>query len=90
MAICEKCIHDGLCISQRDLSYCEHADWLLEQSPCELFKDKTNYAEVVRCGKCIHNENSIYQNGNVDVCWFWGRATTADGYCDRGIERECE
>lgn len=47
MATCKECIHYDLCY------HIEHYGRLIEtDEPCGGFKNKADFVEVVRCGKC--------------------------------------
>ena len=53
MATCKDCIHDGVCHIQEMSTGLEMEEYLKEFG-CEDFKNKADFVEVVRCGKCKH------------------------------------
>ena len=55
MATCRDCLHDEACRSMlRAMGYTVDGDGIDADKRCEIFKDKTKYAEVVRCKDCKH------------------------------------
>lgn len=60
------------------------------QSVCEHFKNKADYVEVVRCGKCKHGGVSIFsktvdgEEGTACYCTIKNKVTDKDSYCPSG------
>jgi hypothetical protein len=60
------------------------------EKPCEMFKNKADYAEVVRCGKCKHGDVSTIsksRDGQEEIacyCTLKKATTDVDCYCPSG------
>lgn len=91
---CKDCLHLEACCdfvpfdgTTEELSH--YLDECTEQ-PCEHFKNKSDYAEVVRCGKCKHGEVSCYEK-TVDgeeytgcYCKLKNAVMDVEHYCSYG------
>ena len=68
MKTCYDCIHCDVCSDAGDSGFSSLKE---DASKCKHFKNKANFAEVIRCGNCIHKqelnkwEKEIYVDGCV-------------------------
>ena len=93
MATCKDCEFGGSCV-------------LLHKSDsqvCNIFTQKKDYVEVVRCKDCKHRgdaeecpmryfetDRSYDADGHMMLDYFDHDYTKDDGFCDRGERREGE
>ena len=76
---CMDCIHYDVC--QEYLIECaEHGEAERLLNPCSKFKNKSDFAEVVRCKDCEYKEKETNQ-----WCKFWYKFCAGDNnYCSHG------
>ena len=82
---CKDCMHYKICVwtqVETDIT-----------KTCEMFKNKADFVEVVRCKKCKYGDVSTISNskdGQEEIacyCTLKNRVTDLDSYCPSG-ERE--
>lgn len=56
---CKDCIHYDVCYKK---PIHKLDDELIEMGGCSSFKNKADFVEVVRCGKCKHGEKYVIDN----------------------------
>ena len=89
MATCKDCIYRAMCYKH------EHYGKENEE-PCEMFKNKADFVEVVRCKKCKHGDVGIFEKTKDGqeiwkvYCDVHKRAHNLDWYCPWGVRKECE
>ncbi len=82
---CKDCIHINVCRAYEP----EDAECI-----CNHFKNKADFVEVVRCGKCKHGGVSIFSktvDGEEDIacyCKLKNKVTDKDSYCPSGERRD--
>ena len=77
---CKDCIHFEVCDSGRHIGEYIEDDGVYSEgveNDCASFKNKADYAEVVRCKDCIH----YVPDSELDHNEFPNHIE-ADGYCD--------
>ena len=84
MATCKDCIHKKVCVILAFPEAFENTEW--EKEHCDHFKNKADFVEVVRCGKCGA------RNTTMCCCAHWedDYETLFDenGFCSGGERRE--
>lgn len=88
---CYDCIHCGACSDAGDSGFsCLKED----ASKCKHFKNKADFVEVIRCGKCIHGDVSCHaktKDGEETIacyCTIKNKVTDVDYYCPNGERRD--
>ena len=87
---CNDCIHERVCdaLIKKGLPYADGK--LPAEAFCMAFKNKTDYVEVVRCGKCKHGGVSVFsktvdgEEGTACYCTIKNKVTEKDSYCPSG------
>ena len=78
---CKDCIHKELCVIIAFPEAFENTKW--EKEPCDHFKNKADYVEVVRCKDCENKAGEVNQCGDVYCSlhqgWFY-----KDAFCSYG------
>lgn len=84
--ICEKCIHYDVCLLHED----NFIDDVAKNGFCGKFKNKADYVEVVRCGKCKHGEKYVIDNDTfLYKCYRMGiGGFVEDFHCGYGERRD--
>ena len=88
---CKDCIHYEVCPKPY---YGEKIACNDVEDRCENFKNKADFVEVVRCGKCKHGEVSCHaktKDGEETIacyCTIKNMATDVDYYCPSGERRD--
>ena len=94
MKHCEKCIHYELCKSRMECAPDDTFSFFPYNEDCPHFKNKADYVEVVRCGKCKHGEVSIMsksKDGEEEIacyCNAKNKVTDLEYYCACGERRD--
>lgn len=71
--ICKDCIYRAMCYKHEHYGYGEE----YEEKPCEMFKNKADVVEVVRCGNCKNYNNHRY-------CNYFADTVFDDDFCSYG------
>jgi hypothetical protein len=84
---CNDCIHYDVCPKPY---YGEKLCCNDVEERCENFKNKADFVEVVRCGKCKHGGVSVFsktvdgEEGTACYCTIKNKVTDKDSYCPSG------
>lgn len=65
---CKDCIYRAMCYKHEHYAYGDEYD----EKPCEMFKNKADFVEVIRCRNCNHCEIVIDQ---FDNDWYFCKKT---------------
>ena len=92
---CKDCVHYDVCVivEHSDTDYDHYSEY-----GCEDFKNKADFAEVVRCENCKFYEEVEYfsydsENPTKNVCRLLTRQMQSDDFCsygERGTENADE
>lgn len=87
MATCYDCIHRGACADAGDSGY----SCLIEDvSKCKHFKNKADFVEVVRCGKCKYRTEVTECNHTLYFCRKKQNYIKTTDFCSYGKRRDAE
>ena len=89
---CKDCIHEDVCKDRlAKQGYTMYSDKNLIVEECGYFKNKADFAEVVRCKDCVHYDNGIcgeilgmmdgYYSGTFEM-------KKPTDFCSYGVRRE--
>ena len=87
---CKDCIYRVMCYKHEHYGYGDEYN----EEPCEMFKNKADFVEVVRCGKCKHGEVSIIsrtKDGEEKIacyCNAKNKVSDLEYYCAYGERRD--
>ena len=73
MATCNDCIYYPVC---------NYKMW------CDLFKDKTNFVEVVRCKDCLYATERYGHLNCIHGVSYRNSWNKPDDYCSYGVRKE--
>ena len=86
MSLCKKCIYGGLCrICYNELL--GEDDYVDE---CQVFKNKADFVEVVRCKDCKHctlTEDGEYNPEDIVCGYFMTDGMNSTDFCSYGERR---
>ena len=81
---CKKCIHFNVCPKAKNPE-----NYAIQG--CKDFKDKENYAEIVRCKDCqfyIPYGNFRFKGKTMRFCHLQNRLSCELGFCDEGKRKK--
>ena len=93
---CKDCLHNEACVDMlQAMGFTVDGDGYLADKRCRIFKDKNNYAEVVRCKECKHwgiQENctpGFKYFCNANALYAWGSPVrNQDDFCSYGERKD--
>ena len=72
---CKDCIYRAMCYKHEHYGYGDENN----EEPCEMFKNKADFVEVVRCKDCGHKGAAFCMAGDMPLT-----ETTGECFCSYG------
>lgn len=92
LATCNECLYQPICNTYASFGVTDLP--ASDTSPCELFKNKADVVEVVRCKDCKHRysyDEFDRNTGEIYVCYECGllnRSFGEDRFCSYGERKD--
>ena len=74
---CEDCLYRAMCYKHEHYGY-------EDEKPCETFKNKADFVEVVRCKDCQWYDNGVCQNPRIYISDSARLYTDKTDFCSYG------
>lgn len=78
MRTCNNCLHNDFC----------NVHGYIDADECGFFKNKADYVEVVRCGKCRYRTEVTECNHTLYFCRKKQNYIKLNDFCSYGVRKE--